>query len=55
MPQAAPIIPYEVHMVKHKGALTVCYKIPRRKNIKLKMQTYRLSLDERVKKLNVDK
>jgi hypothetical protein len=55
MPRAAPIIPYEVHMVKHRGAPTVCFKIPRRKNVKLKMQTYRLSSDERVKNLNVDK
>jgi len=54
-PHATLIIHCEVQIVKHISALTICYKIPRRKNIKLKMQTHRLSLDKGVENLNLDK
>jgi hypothetical protein len=42
-------------LVKHKGAPSICNKIPREKNVILKMYTHRLSLDEGVRNLNLDK
>jgi len=41
--------------VKHKGTPAICNEIPRKKNVKLKMQTHSLSLDEEVKNLDLDK
>ncbi len=42
-------------LVKHRGVPIVYYKIIGGKNVKLKMQTQRLSLDEGVGNLNFDK
>jgi hypothetical protein len=42
-------------LMKHKNAPTICCKIPKGKNIRLKMQIHKLSLDEGVKNLNLDK
>jgi hypothetical protein len=36
-PQAKSIILHEVQLEKHKGAPIISYKIPRGKNVKLKM------------------
>jgi hypothetical protein len=41
--------------VKHRGALVVYNEIPRKKNVKLKMQIHRLILDKGVGNLNLDK
>jgi hypothetical protein len=41
--------------VKHKGALTIYNEIPRKKSVKLKMQTHKMSLDEEVENLDFDK
>jgi hypothetical protein len=41
--------------VKHKSALTLSNEIPKEKNIRLKMQTHMLSLDEGIGNLNLDK
>ncbi len=42
-------------LVKHKGALVVCNKTLGEKNVRLKMQTHRLSLYKGAKNLNLDK
>jgi hypothetical protein len=42
-------------LVKHKGTPIICNKILGKKNVRLKMQTHMLSLNEGVKNLNFDK
>jgi hypothetical protein len=42
-------------LAKHKGALTIYNKILGKKNVRLKMQTHMLSLDEGIENLNLDK
>jgi hypothetical protein len=41
--------------MKHKGAPIVCNEILGEKNVKLKMQIHRSSLDEGIENLNLDK
>jgi hypothetical protein len=38
-----------------QGTLAICNKIPGKKNIKLKMQIHKLSLDEGIKNLKLDR
>jgi hypothetical protein len=52
MPQNASLLPSEV---KHKGASVVCNEIVRKKNVKLKMQIHKMSLDEGIENLNLNK
>jgi len=42
-------------LVKHRSAPTIYNKIPRKKNIILKMQTHKLNLDEEIKNLDFNK
>jgi hypothetical protein len=42
-------------LAKHKGALTICNKILGENNVRLKMQTHKLSLDEGVENLNLNR
>jgi hypothetical protein len=42
-------------LVKRRGATIVYYKIPGGKNVRLKMQTHRLKLEEGVRNLNIDR
>ncbi len=55
MLQATLIIFHEMKIGEHKGALVVYYKIPRRKNVKLKMQIHRLNFNKGIKNLNLDR
>jgi hypothetical protein len=41
--------------VKHKGAPTIYNEVPREKNIKLKIHTHRLNLDEEVENLDFNR
>jgi hypothetical protein len=41
--------------MKHKGTPIIYNEIPRNKNVKLKMQTHWLSLDEEVGNMNFDR
>jgi len=41
--------------VKHKGALTIYYEIIRKKNIRLKLQTHKMSLDEGIRNMSLDR
>jgi hypothetical protein len=41
--------------VKYIGALAICNEIPRENNIILKRQTHKMSLDEEVGNLDIDK
>jgi hypothetical protein len=41
--------------MKHRGAPTVCNRILRKKNVRLKMQIHKLSLEKGVENLNLNK
>jgi hypothetical protein len=41
--------------MKHRSTPTICNKIPKENDVRLEMQTHRLSLDERVMNLNLNK
>jgi len=42
-------------LVKHKGALIVNNEILKEKNVRLKMQIHRMSLNEGIENLNLNK
>jgi hypothetical protein len=42
-------------LVKHRGTPTICNEIWREKNVIVKKETHKMSLDEEVKNLDLDK
>jgi hypothetical protein len=55
MHQVALIILWKCKLVKHRGTPTINNEIPRKKNIKLKMQIHKMSLDKGIGNLNLDR
>lgn len=55
MLEVASIIPCEMQTNETDKCIVICNKIPREKNIRLRMQIHRLSLDEGVENLNLHK
>jgi hypothetical protein len=50
-----PLFLVKCKLVKHRGTPIVYNKILIKNNVKLRMQTHKMSLDEKIKNLNLDR